>query len=559
MDHETTVGQYLVDRLSEIGLRHLFSIAGDYSIEWLNRYVTPSKIALIEEVNELNAGYAADAYARMRGIGALCTTYSAGSLCAVNPVAGAYVEKVPLVLIAGTPSIKRTLTFEQTGFCAHHFIAGRQTDLQVFQYITVATIRLDDPDAAPGLIDYALRACISQKRPVYIELLQDIVDLPCPAAQDCLTRSRMLCSEPDLGDAIKAIAPKLAAASKPLLWLGVEINRFGLSGLALQLVEHFQIPFVTELMSKSVLSEDHPLFAGVFDGQSSSGQVQSLMAQADVVLALGIWLTDINDLGGGVDTAKTVFASFDTVKHGPDFWAQVTLDRFIKALLTVERPSASGSFTRIETAPDIEANPCAAITYDGFYDILPDYIDAHTIVSCDASLNYFGAIRLKVPGPGNFFAQTSYSAIGYAGPAATGLCLAREDGGKVLVLSGDGGFQMTAQCLSTQTRFGLDPIIFIMDNGSYAVEQWLANAAYFATDKPFYESCRLHRWDYAQLAGVFGCRGWRVQTRDELRKAVADAMSNKDSPSIIQVMLPDKDLPANARWKIAIDAQTAPP
>src|ERR1017187_5943781 len=143
MSTEYTVGNYLVDRLQELGLEHLFSIAGDYSIDWVNTYVEPSSIQVIEEVNELNAGYAADGYARLKGIGALCVTYSAGALCAVNAVAGAYVEKVPLVLINGTPSIKKTLTFEQTGFSAHHFTSGRETDLQSFEHITVVTIRVD--------------------------------------------------------------------------------------------------------------------------------------------------------------------------------------------------------------------------------------------------------------------------------------------------------------------------------------------------------------------------------------------------------------------------------
>src|SRR5947209_2057418 len=128
-----TVGDYLVERLEQLGLEHLFSIAGDYSIEWLTNCVQPSRIKVIQEVNELCAGYAADGYARLKGIGALCVTYSAGALSAVNAIAGAYTERVPVVLINGTPSIKRTLTYEQTGFSSHHFISGRQTNLQVFE------------------------------------------------------------------------------------------------------------------------------------------------------------------------------------------------------------------------------------------------------------------------------------------------------------------------------------------------------------------------------------------------------------------------------------------
>lgn len=182
MSTKYTVGQYLVDRLYELGLKHLFSIAGDYSIEWVDRYVAPSEIQVIAEVSELNAGYAADGYARQKGqdgVGALCVTYSAGALSAANPIAGAYAERVPVVLINGTPSVKRTLAFEQTGFSAHHFISGRQTDLQVFEYITAAAVRIDSPHLAPMLIDYALTQCITERRPVYIELLEDMVDLEC--------------------------------------------------------------------------------------------------------------------------------------------------------------------------------------------------------------------------------------------------------------------------------------------------------------------------------------------------------------------------------------------
>src|SRR4051812_45174210 len=192
MSSEYTVGQYLVDRLHQLGLDHLFSIAGDYTIEWVNEYVEPSPIQVVEEVNELNAGYAADGYARLKGIGALCVTYSAGALCAVNSLAGAYVEYVPVVLINGAPSIKRTLEFEQTGFSSHHFISGRQTDRQVFEYITVATARIDNPDLAPMLIDGVLAQCISERRPVYIELLEDVVDLECEPPTGQLEPARIM-------------------------------------------------------------------------------------------------------------------------------------------------------------------------------------------------------------------------------------------------------------------------------------------------------------------------------------------------------------------------------
>jgi indolepyruvate decarboxylase len=218
MNEQYTVGRYLVERLRQLGLAHLFSIAGDYSIEWVNRYVEPSEIEVIEEVNELNAGYAADGYARLKGIGALCVTYSAGALCAVNAIAGAFVERVPVVLINGTPDIKRTLTFEQTGFSSHHFISGRETDLQAFEHLTAAAVRIDNADLAPMQIDYVLSQCISQRRPVYIELLQDMVDLACEPPRGELKPARILSDQANLAQSVARIKERLAGAARPLVW-----------------------------------------------------------------------------------------------------------------------------------------------------------------------------------------------------------------------------------------------------------------------------------------------------------------------------------------------------
>ena len=550
MDKEYTVGQYLVDRLSGLGLRHLFSIAGDYSIEWLNGYVAPSDIAIVEEVNELNAGFAADGYARLRGIGALCVTYSAGALSAVNAIAGAYVEKVPVVLINGTPDIKKTLTFEQTGLSAHHFISGRETDLQSFEHITAATARIDNPDLAPLLIDYALTQCISQRRPVYLELLQDMVDLPCARPSGPLTRARTLSDPTSLEEAVAHISRRLADAANPLIWLGVEVDRLGLHDKASDLIHRLNVPYVSELLSKAVLSEDDALFAGVFDGQASSPAVQALADDADFILALGVWLTDINALGWAPDFGKTAFVSLDTVKDDTYFSPQVALEHLMDGLAA--SPAAAeprrGSQVPAPAVPDVHPTD-DRITYQGFYDFIPQYVDEHTIVTSDASLNYFGSLLLRIPAARGFVVQSSYSAIGYSGAAATGICLAKSDDQRVMVFAGDGGFQTTAQCLSTQTRFGLNPVIFVINNGVYGVEQWLADASVFHTDEPFYDSCVLHPWKYSKLAEVFGCQGWRVSTYGELEAATKSALGNLSTPSVVEVVVIPKSIPSNAGWK----------
>ncbi len=586
METKYSVGQYLVDRLTQLGLSHLFSIAGDYTIQWVNNFVEPSSIEVIEEVNELNATFAADGYSRVAGLSATCFTYSAGTLSAVNAIAGAYVERVPIILINGSPNINQRLTFEQTGFTAHHLIKGN-TDLKVYENITVAAVKIDNPDLAPMLIDYALTKCISEKRPVYIELLDDMVYKECATPQGELKPAKTYSDENNLAQAIKTIQERLESATNPMIWVGPEVDRFDLNEKAQELIQNLNIPFVTELLSKAILSENSHLFAGVYDGQASSPATQVLVEKSDFVLALGVWLTDINSLGEGVDYDKTALISFDTLKLGTIFIPQIGLADFINGIIATEiscksqavemktlatagvdasdeisyqgsheihkEQYASGqSFVetaQVDELPNIDLSD--EITYQGFYDFIQtqQYVTNKTLVGSDASLNYFGNILLKVGAPKGFVSQSFYSAIGYIAPAATGMSLAKEDDQRVIVFTGDGGFQMCAQCLSTQTRFGLNPIIFIMDNGVYGVEQWLYDASIFTTDKPFFDSCKLHRWNYSELSKVFGCKGWKTNTYRELKQAVEEALENTDSPSIIQVIIPEKSIPDNAKWK----------
>jgi indolepyruvate decarboxylase len=241
--------------------------------------------------------------------------------------------------------------------------------------------------------------------------------------------------------------------------------------------------------------------------------------------------------------------SLDAVKYNSFFGPQVALEHLIDGLMARNVAHQGRALPEMNGRPRAVAQDGDEITYQGFYDFIPEYIGEDTIIGCDASMNYFGNLFLKVPTPGAFIAQSSYSSIGYIAPAATGICLAKGNGQRVMVFAGDGGFQMSAQCLSTQTRFELNPIIFVIDNGVYGVEQWLANSSVFHTDAPFYKSCLLHPWNYSKLSEVFGCEGWKVSTYGELRKAISGAMANASSPSIIQVVVPHKSIPENAAWK----------
>jgi indolepyruvate decarboxylase len=225
-------------------------------------------------------------------------------------------------------------------------------------------------------------------------------------------------------------------------------------------------------------------------------------------------------------------------------------------LLEVEVPRQTPELPK-PGGPAFGGNENDRITYQGFFDFIPPYIDKDTIIGSDPSLNYFGTMLLKVAAERGYIAQSSYSSIGYIAPAATGLCLAKKENQRVMVFTGDGGFQMSLQCLSTQARFELNPIIFVIDNGVFGVEQWLHQAAELVRGN-FSEECIVHRWNYAELSRVFTsdsleCQTSKATTYSELKDAIASALANKTSPSLIQVVVDEKSIPRNAEWKAKVD------
>jgi indolepyruvate decarboxylase len=173
---QTTVGRYLVTRLEQCGLGHVFGIPGDYVLGFYDLLVD-SRIRVVGTCSEIGAGFAADAYARVAGLGAACVTYCVGGLSILNAVAGAYAEKSPLVLISGAPGLGE----RGRSMLLHHKVRDYGTQREIYERVTVAAEALEDPVLVPRQVDAALARCLTAKRPVYLELPRDMVDRPCAA------------------------------------------------------------------------------------------------------------------------------------------------------------------------------------------------------------------------------------------------------------------------------------------------------------------------------------------------------------------------------------------
>ena len=323
-----SIGDYLIERLAACGVRDIFGVPGDYVLAFYGK-LDRSPIRTIGCTREDCAGFAADAYARMNGIGAVCVTYCVGGLSLCNSIAGAYAEKSPVVVISGAPGLHERINNP----LLHHKVKDFRTQFDVFRRLCVAATDLTDRSTAFREIDRVLEAVIRYRRPGYIELPRDLVNV-IPEGTTALKRSPPA-SDPDaLAEAVADAVRRINASQKPVIIADVEIHRFGLQEQLLALAERAGIPIATTILGKSVISERHPLFAGLYEGAMGREEVTRFVEDSDLVLLLGAFMTDLN-LGiftANLDPARCIYATSEALRISHHHFHDVLLSDFLKNL-----------------------------------------------------------------------------------------------------------------------------------------------------------------------------------------------------------------------------------
>ncbi|MGZ4949264.1 MAG: thiamine pyrophosphate-binding protein, partial [Halobacteriota archaeon] len=280
------VGEYLIERLASLGLQHVFGVPGDYVLGFFKQ-LSDSPLNLVTTCDELSAGYAADAYARIRGIGAVCITYCVGGLKVVNAAAQAYAEKSPLAIIAGAPGVK-----ERVGNpLLHHKVRTFETQKRVFEEVTVASTVLDNSQTACQEIDRVFSNALKFKRPVYIELPRDVTFAPIQPSRRAVALEEDASNPHTLQSALEEAVTMINAARQPVVIAGVEIHRFGLIDNLLALIDKTHLPVAATILSKSVVGEFHPGYIGIYEGAMGFPQVREYVESSDCLLLLGAPLT----------------------------------------------------------------------------------------------------------------------------------------------------------------------------------------------------------------------------------------------------------------------------
>jgi indolepyruvate decarboxylase len=528
------IGQYLIRRLRECGVRDVFGIPGDYVLSFFVE-LTQSPLRVIGCTREDCAGFAADAYARVNGIGAVCVTYCVGGLSVCNSIAGAYAEKSPVVLISGSPGLRERVNNP----LLHHKVKDFRTQFEVFRRLCVAATDLTDVGAAFREIDRVLEAVQRYKRPGYIEIPRDLVSV---VPQTPYRRAPSHAgSDPEvLAEAVAEASRRIGAARRPVILAGVEIHRFGLQEQLLTFAERAGIPITTTMLGKSVVSERHPLFAGIYEGALGHESVTRFVEESDLVIILGAFMTDIN-LGiftAHLDPGKCLYATSETLRishhHFHDVWLADFLQGLSQADLRVAprplpvRPGAD--------APDFQLRPEAPITITRLIERLNHWLDDTMVVIAEAGDALFASTDLVIHRQTEYISPAYYTSMGFAVPAALGTMIARPDL-RPIVLLGDGAFQMTGMELSTLVRHRLNPLIIVLDNQGYGTERRLHPGEYAFND--------VQPWHYHQIPAVVGGgHGYEVRTEGEFDQALRAAWADQASLSLIQVHLDRQDCSA---------------
>ncbi len=526
------LARFLLDQLYEAGVDTVFGIPGDFILALCQEIDRDPRVSLRTMSHEPGVGFAASGAARgPQGLGVACVTYGAGALNMVNPVAAAYAEKTPLIVLTGSPGKAE----RERGILVHHQVKTFDSQLKVFREVTHYQAALDDPETAAEQIREAIDLCRAYSLPVYLEVPRDMVGEPIAVG-----RARPLELPEDRGalkEASAEIVGRIQRAQSPVLVVGVEVQRQRLSPRVVALAERLGIPVVTTFMGRGSFPDDHPQYAGTYLGPASRPGIRRLVEDSDCLLLLGALVSDTN-MGvhiSELDPRRVIVAVSRRVEVGYHHYEKVSLAGLVDSLTFSgedEEGESSGSrfpgrrpFMRADdeasTGPIRVASMIAEINRS-FAESgdMPLVTDTGDCMFCAHEIDTQVVL-----------ASAYYATMGFGVPAAMGW--AATGGGRPLVLVGDGGFQMTGWELLHAGRWGVAPIVVVMNNRSWEMLQSFLPSNYN----------RLEDGEYAKLASLWGGAGFLVETAAEFREALKASRAGKGW-SLIEVTLKPGDISA---------------
>jgi indolepyruvate decarboxylase len=510
-----TVIQHVLSRLYDIGVKDIFGVAGDFAFPIHDAICYDRRLRWIGNCNELNAAYAADGYARIHGLAALSTAFGVGELGAISAIAGSCAERLPVFHLVGTPASR----VQAAHRLVHHTLGNGEFDLFYKMAEPVVCARaIMTPHNCIAETERLIAAALYHRRPVYMAFPADYADMLVTGD------AGPLAAEPTtdlvgLDAAVKAIVAAVAASTTACILPGILVARCGLRELATAVVDASGLPFATMLGDKGVLGETHPNYIGMYAGKLMNEPVRAFVEGCDCVLSIGAMLTDVNTgaYTAQLDRSKSIDIMHHSVRVGSAIYNDLQMKDVLIALAK-QIPRKNVSSPQVSGLGEPVGKPDDKITAEYLYPRWQRMLRPGDILVADTGTSSLGLAGAQMPSGSTFQNQALWGAIGWATPAAFGAALSAPDR-RTILITGEGALQMTAQEISQFHRFGLKPIIFVLNNDGYLIERLLCK------DPDIYYN-DIAQWRYDQLPEALGCDGWftaRVTTCGELDEAIRTA------------------------------------
>lgn len=534
-----TVSDYLLDRLNELGLRDLFGVPGDFNLQFLDHVIEHEGIAWVGNANELNAGYAADGYARVNGIGALVTTYGVGELSAINATAGSYAEHVPVLHIVGAPSKDA-----QAAHLTMHHTLGDGDFTHFIRMASEVSCTVADLEHATAVseIDRVLREMMIHKRPGYILLATDVarVEVDPPAAP--LNVPAKL-SSPGARESFRKDLTTLLAGKKTTVLADLLVHRMGAQNNLTKMLDATGLPYATLMWGKTLVDESKPEFAGIYAGVVSNERTKKAVEDAEILICAGVTFTDTTTAGFSQNLPEhTVFLDAQTSRIGRKIYAPLTLDTSLDIVreVALEVGALPQDLLPWEEEDHADVDMDAPLTQDVLWSLLSRELTPGNIVVADQGTSFFGMASRRFPERSMFIGQPLWGSIGYTLPAMMGAAIADRDARGVLLI-GDGSAQLTIQELGTMLEQKINPVVVLINNDGYTVERAIHGAT-----QP-YNDIRTYNWQL--LPAALGAREdevlmLRVNTATELVDAARLTQQTRDRLVFMEIMMDKDDVPA---------------
>ena len=536
MQSNYTIADYLVDRLAGCGIDHMFGVPGDYNLQFLDHVIDHPSLCWVGCANELNAAYAADGYARVKGAGALLTTYGVGELSALNGVAGSFAEYVPVLHIVGAPGTGS----QQRGEMLHHTLGDGVFDhfYSMSTPISVARAKLTASNACQE-IDRVLREMLTARRPAYLLLPADVAKAPATPPVNVLTETFPATDQNALTAFIEAARNLLTPCQRVAVLADFLAQRYGLQPLLRDWVASQPVSFATLLMGKGLFDEQHPGFAGTYSGAASDEDTRAAIEDADVTLCIGTRFTDTITAGftHQLPAEKTIELQPFSARVGLRWFSGLPIRQTAEALRNVcMELSADWMKPQHRRMPPLLKTQ-GTLTQTSFWQTLQEMLEPGDIILADQGTSAFGAASLSLPKGATLIVQPLWGSIGFTFPAAFGAQTAAPERRVVLVI-GDGAAQLTAQELGSMLRDGQKPLILLLNNEGYTVER--------AIHGPEQRYNDIAQWNWTQLPQALSldcqAQSWRVTEVVQLRE-VLELASRRQRLSFVEVVLPKQEIP----------------